>query len=146
MNIEAIKELVKIASENGVELLEVESEGTIVKIKMPFGERLSNTSLTVAANAQNPAKPAAAPQEQAIACAVNTICSPMVGVFYGSPSPDSEPFVKVGDKIKKGDVLCVIEAMKLMNEITSEQDGEIAEICVKNGQVVEFSQALFKLV
>lgn len=73
------------------------------------------------------------------------ITSPMIGVFYAAPSPDSPPFVRVGSKVKKGDVLCIIEAMKLMNEITSEVDGEIAEICVENGQVVEYSQVLFRI-
>jgi acetyl-CoA carboxylase biotin carboxyl carrier protein len=72
--------------------------------------------------------------------------SPMVGVFYSSPNPDAEPFVTVGSKVKKGDVLCIVEAMKLMNEITAEVDGEIADICVQNGQVVEYSQTLFKIV
>jgi acetyl-CoA carboxylase biotin carboxyl carrier protein len=69
----------------------------------------------------------------------------MVGVFYTAPTPESEPYVKVGSTVKKGDVLCVIEAMKLMNEINSDQDGEIAEICAENGSVVEYGQTLFKL-
>lgn len=72
--------------------------------------------------------------------------SPMVGVFYSSPSPDADSFVTVGSKVKKGDVLCIVEAMKLMNEITADIDGEIADICVHNGQVVEYSQTLFKVV
>ena len=72
--------------------------------------------------------------------------SPMVGVFYTSPSPDAEAFVKRGSKVKKGDILCVIEAMKVMNEITSPFDGEVADICSGNGELVEFSQVLFKIV
>lgn len=71
--------------------------------------------------------------------------SPMIGVFYKAPAEDAEPFVKVGDKVKKGDTLCIIEAMKMMNEITSDFDGEIVDICVNNAQVVEFSQVLFKI-
>jgi acetyl-CoA carboxylase biotin carboxyl carrier protein len=71
--------------------------------------------------------------------------SPLVGVFYAAPSPEAEPFVKVGDRIKKGEVLCVVEAMKLMNEITATHDGEIVDICITNGAVVEFGQTLFKL-
>ena len=71
--------------------------------------------------------------------------SPMVGVFYSSPSPDAESFVKIGSKVKKGDVLCIVEAMKLMNEILAESDGEIVDICTKNGEIVEFGQTLFKL-
>lgn len=76
---------------------------------------------------------------------LKSIKSPMVGTFYNSPSPKESPFVKVGDKVKKGDVLCVIEAMKLMNEIESEYDGEIAEICVNNEEMVEYGSLLFKI-
>ena len=71
--------------------------------------------------------------------------SPMVGIFYTAPSPEAEPFVKVGSKVKKGDTLCIIEAMKLMNDVVAEQDGEIVEICAENGSLVEFGQVLFKI-
>lgn len=74
-----------------------------------------------------------------------TITSPMVGTFYQSSSPKEEALVKVGDKVKKGDVLCIIEAMKLMNEIESEYEGEIIEICVKNEEMVEYGKPLFKI-
>lgn len=73
------------------------------------------------------------------------IKSPMVGIFYTAPSPDAEPFVKVGSKVKKGDTLCIIEAMKLMNDVVAEEDGEIVEICAENGALVEFGQILFKI-
>ena len=73
------------------------------------------------------------------------IKSPMVGIFYAAPSPDAEPFVKVGSKVKKGDTLCIIEAMKLMNDVVAEEDGEIVEICAENGSLVEFGQVLFKI-
>lgn len=73
------------------------------------------------------------------------VTSPMVGTFYGSPSPDSESFVKVGDPVKKGDVLCIIEAMKLMNEIESEFSGTVAEVLVKDGDMVEYGTPLFKI-
>ena len=73
------------------------------------------------------------------------INSPMVGIFYSAPSPDAEPFVKVGSKVKKGDTLCIIEAMKLMNDVVAEEDGEIVEICAENGSLVEFGQVLFKI-
>ena len=71
--------------------------------------------------------------------------SPMVGTFYASSSPEKEPFVKVGDKVHKGQVLCIIEAMKLMNEIESEYDGEIVEVCVNNEDMVEYGTPLFKI-
>ena len=71
--------------------------------------------------------------------------SPMVGTFYASSSPEKDPFVKVGDKVHKGQVLCIIEAMKLMNEIESEYDGEIVEVCVNNEDMVEYGTPLFKI-
>lgn len=71
--------------------------------------------------------------------------APMVGTFYQSSSPDQEAFVKVGDKVHKGQVLCIVEAMKLMNEIESEFDGEIVEVCVKNEDIVEYGMPLFKI-
>ena len=75
----------------------------------------------------------------------NLVKSPMVGTFYLKPSPDASPYVEVGKKVKKGDVLCIIEAMKLMNEIESEFDGEISEILVEDGSPVEYGKPLFKI-
>ena len=75
---------------------------------------------------------------------VHEIRSPMVGVFYAAPSPQEEPFVSIGARVKKGDVLCVIEAMKLMNEIVADQDGEVVDVCVSNGQAVEYGTPLFR--
>lgn len=76
---------------------------------------------------------------------VFTISSPMVGIYYAASAEDAKPYVKVGDTVKQGDVLCMIEAMKLLNEITAEQDGVIAEICVKNAQTVDYGMPLFKI-
>ena len=76
----------------------------------------------------------------------NIVKSPMVGTFYIKPAPTAEPYVEVGKKVKKGDILCIIEAMKLMNEIESEYDGEIAEIYVKDGESVEYGKPLFRMV
>lgn len=145
MDIKSIKELVKIAAENGVETLEVAVGEMTVKIKMPYGEAtLAKAEMVIplpqTAVAAAPVAPVAEPAKG------RAVKSPMVGVFYEAASPDSQPFVKVGDKVKKGDVLCIIEAMKLLNEIVSEQEGEVAEVCVQNGQIVEFSQPLFRLI
>lgn len=71
--------------------------------------------------------------------------SPMVGIFYAASDPESPPYVQKGDKVKKGDTLCLIEAMKLMNEVVAERDGEVVDICVENGSLVEFGQVLFKI-
>ena len=73
------------------------------------------------------------------------IKSPMVGTFYSKPAPDKDTFVKIGDNVKKGQVVCIVEAMKLMNEIESEFDGEIVEVCVNDGDVVEYGMPLFKI-
>ena len=92
--------------------------------------------------AGEPAPQAAQPQAQP-AAAGKAVTSPMVGVFYAAPAPDQPPFVSMGDRVKKGQVLCIIEAMKLMNEITAEQDGTVREICAQNGELVEYGQPLF---
>ena len=76
---------------------------------------------------------------------LNDVKAPLVGVFYAAPSPEEDVYVKVGDRVNKGDVLCVIEAMKMFNEIKAETSGTIAEICVENGNVVEYGQTLFKI-
>ena len=76
---------------------------------------------------------------------ITSVKSPMVGVFYAAPTEDAEPFVKVGDQVKKGDTLCIIEAMKLMNEVVAENDGIIEAICVENGQLVEYGTELFRI-
>lgn len=75
----------------------------------------------------------------------SSVTSPIVGVFYAAPAENAEPFVSVGDRVSKGTTLCIIEAMKLMNEITADEDGVIVEICVRNGQVVEYGTELFRL-
>lgn len=77
---------------------------------------------------------------------VSEITTPLVGVFYSASSPDAKPYVEIGTKVKKGDVLCIVEAMKLMNEITADFDGEIVDICAENGQIVEYGQILFKMI
>lgn len=91
-----------------------------------------------------PTLPAPAPAPVAAADGV-AVKAPMLGVFYAASAPDAEPFVKVGDRVKKGDILCIIEAMKMMNEITAEADGTVAEIKAENGKIVEFGQVLFLL-
>ena len=96
---------------------------------------------TPAAPAAEPvAAPAAAPKPGAA-----EVCAPMVGVFYVAPSPGAEPFVRVGSKVKKGETLCILEAMKLMNEVVAECDGEVAEICAADGELVEYGRVLFRI-
>ena len=87
---------------------------------------------------EDPAPAPAAPQQTG-----TPLTSPMVGTFYRAPSPGADPFVKVGDTVKKGQVVCIIEAMKLLNEVEADMDGTVKEVCVENGQPVEFGQSLF---
>lgn len=90
--------------------------------------------------------PAEAPSDEALDMAHTTaVRAPMVGVFYAAPAPGAEPFVHVGSKVKKGETLCVIEAMKVMNEVTAEADGEVVDICVKDGDLVEYGCCLMKI-
>ena len=85
------------------------------------------------------------PVAESTAADAISVTSPMVGVFYRAPAENAEPYVKVGDRVEAGTVLCLVEAMKMMNEITAECDGVITEICVENGQVVDFGRELFKI-
>ena len=92
--------------------------------------------------AAEPVEPTAPAQ---VASGATEVCAPMVGVFYVAPSPGAEPFVHVGSKVKKGETLCILEAMKLMNEVVAECDGEIAEICANDGDLVEYGRVLFRI-
>lgn len=90
--------------------------------------------------------PGPEPEEAPLDMSRTTVVhAPMVGVFYAAPSPGAEPFVTVGSKVKKGDTLCVIEAMKVMNEVTAEVDGEVVDVCVKDGELVEYGCCLMKI-
>ena len=91
------------------------------------------------------AEPAAPAAPAPVASGAIEVCAPMVGVFYVAPSPGAEPFVHVGSKVKKGETLCILEAMKLMNEVVAECDGEIAEICASDGDLVEYGRVLFRI-
>ena len=151
MDVKKIESLAKLMQETGLTGLEL-VEGDVEL-------RLERQQEVVAVAPAAPVMPVAAPAPAAGAEALGVsheqaapqkegtlVLSPTVGVFYASPSPDARPFVEVGDQVKKGDTLCIIEAMKLMNEIPAEVDGTVAEICVGNGQVVEYNQPLFRIV
>ncbi len=156
MNMKEIKELLQMMAEHDLTELEIDKEG--LKVKFKKGQEF-HTALPLAPApriylpAQSGGGDAAAPQSapvqlpaaNALPANVVLIKSPMVGTFYAAPAPDQPPYISVGAKIKEGDVLCIIEAMKLMNEIKSESVGEVIEIMVKNGQPVEFDQPLFKV-
>ena len=145
MNVKQIRELAQIARENGLSAIEITEGESHVRIERAAAPAAAPAS--VAAPVEE-AAPAAAPAREETNVDFNRareIKSPMVGVFYAAPSPDAKPFVEVGSRVKKGDVVCIVEAMKLMNEIAAEFDGEVVDICVHNGDVVEFGQTLVKL-
>ncbi|MBQ8552375.1 MAG: acetyl-CoA carboxylase biotin carboxyl carrier protein [Clostridia bacterium] len=92
-----------------------------------------------------PAAPQIAPEAASASAPAATVNAPLLGVAYAASSPEAEPFIKVGDKVKKGDIICIIEAMKVMNEIESDKDGEVTEILFENGKMVEFGQPLISV-
>ncbi len=136
IDIETLKEYIKILEDSSLSCIEISDEEDSIRLEREL---------------YAPEAPAAAPQAVAApaapvpAAAGNAIKSPMVGVFYAAPAPDKPAFVSVGDTINKGDVVCIIEAMKIMNEITADKSGTVTEILVENGDVIEFDQPLFKL-
>ena len=146
MNFEEIKKLVSLMEESKLNELEVElPDGTKVGMKKN-NAKLENTTenvqyLTIPnPNTQIVETKKEEPQEE-----YKIVKSPMVGTFYSKSAPDAKPYVEVGSKVEKGDILCIVEAMKLMNEIESEFDGEIVEVCVKDGEMVDYGKPLFKL-
>ena len=149
MNIKQIRELAQIVSENGLSAIEIVEGENRVRIERAVAAPAAVPAVvSMPAPAAAPTAPAPAPAAEETNVDFNRtreIKSPMVGVFYAAPSPDAKPFVEVGSKVKKGDIVCIVEAMKLMNEITAEFDGEVVDICVHNGDVVEYGQTLFKL-
>lgn len=146
MNIKEIREVINLMNENGLTEIELEKDGLKIRLKKGQGGSVETAVSEQAAQAPAPAQPAPqaqgaqadAPQKKNL-----EIKSPMVGTFYKAPSPDSPPFVKVGDNVDVGQVVCIIEAMKLMNEIKSEVKGKIAAVLVENADPVEFGQILF---
>jgi len=141
-----IEKLAKIIADNELTEISLEDGEQAITIRKDLPEVIS---AGVPMPAQAPAVAQAAapiaqaePESTGAAHNGNAIVSPMVGTFYSKPSPDAEPFVKVGDTVSAGDKVCIIEAMKLMNEIESEFSGKITEICVTDGQAVEYGQPI----
>lgn len=149
MDVKKIESLAKLMKETGLTGLELVEEGQQLRLERQVEVVAAPVAAAVPA-APVPATGAEAlgvtHEEPAPVKDGTLVLAPTVGVFYSAPSPDARPFVEVGDQVKKGDTLCIIEAMKLMNEIPAEVDGTIAEVCVGNGQVVEYNQPLFRIV
>jgi acetyl-CoA carboxylase biotin carboxyl carrier protein len=142
MNIKRIKEIVDLMNENDLAQIEIEEEGAKIKLtKRAAG--IVEQVIAPAVQPQAAGAPGAAEKPREAPKAGKEVKSPMVGTFYRSPSPDTDPYVQVGDMVQKGDVLCIVEAMKLMNEVKAEFGGRIMEICVENAEPVEYGQNLF---
>lgn len=149
MNYEDIKKLIDDMGTASIDELEIEfPEGLKISMKKNTNKEVLTTTIqpqttmpTIQVNTENNV----VKEEKKCEEDFKIIKSPMVGTFYASPAPDKDSFVKVGDKVKKGQVVCIVEAMKLMNEIESEFDGEIVEVCVKDSDVVEYGMPLFKI-
>jgi acetyl-CoA carboxylase biotin carboxyl carrier protein len=151
LTFEQIKELIELVSRHRLEGVEVERAGLRVKIsgQQQRGEAPPATRAAAPAAAETavpaatpPAAPAAEPAAPAGSHILN---SPIVGTFYAAPAPDAPAYVRVGDRVRKGQVMCIVEAMKLMNEIESDVDGVVLEIYPKNAQPVEFGEPLFAI-
>jgi len=145
MTLKELKEMIGLMEEHGLAELEVEKNGLKIKLKRGAGltsPKSVSTEITGAHALEGPTpRSAPAPEDENVVI----IRSPMVGTFYAAPAPDQEPFVTKGKAVQVGDVLCIVEAMKLMNEIKSEVSGRMVDILVGNGQPVEFDQPLFKI-
>lgn len=156
MDSKRLAEIADVMEDRGLTRVRVEEpDGTAVELErasaaqpvavpMPMPSAMA---APVAAPATAPAAPepaaqalAAAPEPQGV-----EVTAPMVGVFYAAPAPGDEPFVRVGSKVKAGETLCIIEAMKVLNEVTAEADGEVLEICVADGDLVEFGSCLMRI-
>ncbi|MGG0788314.1 acetyl-CoA carboxylase biotin carboxyl carrier protein [Peribacillus simplex] len=158
MKVQEIREIIKLVDQSNISEFVFENEGTKIKLKktetgtvlQPVAApdvvqanaavEVKPAAVPAVPKAVEPAKPAAAVIEQEN---LHKITSPMVGTFYQSPAPDSPAYVKTGDKVTGDSIVCIVEAMKLFNEIEAEVSGEIVEVLVKEGQLVEYGQPLF---
>jgi len=158
IDLEFIERLIKVLDESGVDSLEIERGGTRVKLSKTPAANAGPVSFVSSGLA--PAAPAPAASASGAAPAAGSeadaappvaksnlvdITAPMVGTFYQSPAPDAPAYVEPGSRVKPGDTLCIIEAMKLMNELECEITGTIVEVCIDNAQPVEFGQVLFRV-
>lgn len=157
MDSKRLAEIADVMEDRGLTRVRVEEpDGTAVELErasatqpvavpMPMPGAVTAPAVApvaMPANAPEPAAqtPAAAPEPKG-----TEVTAPMVGVFYAAPAPSDEPFVRVGSKVKAGETLCIIEAMKVLNEVTAETDGEVLEICVADGDLVEFGSCLMRI-
>lgn len=142
MDLRKLKTLIDLVSESGIAELEItEGEGKVRIVK--FSQTVQPVAYAQQAPAAAPAAPVAAAPAEPAAPVGHTVKAPMVGTFYRAPNPGASPFVEIGQAVKEGEPLCIIEAMKLLNEIEADKSGVIKEILVENGEPVEYGQPLF---
>lgn len=148
MDLKEIRTLIDLMKKNGLAVFKMEREGFKITLKTADAESATQIITSAApapvmsAAAPVPAAPAPAPARES---SLKEIKSPMVGTFYSSPSPDAAPFISVGQEVTADTVVCIVEAMKVMNEIKAEIAGTVAEVCAENGKPVQFGQALFRI-
>lgn len=146
MDSKRLAEIADVMEDRGLTRVRVEEpDGTAVELErasaaQPVAVPMPMPGAVTAPAVAPVAMPAAAPEPQGA-----EVTAPMVGVFYAAPAPGDEPFVHVGSKVKAGETLCIIEAMKVLNEVTAEADGEVLEICVADGDLVEFGSCLMRI-
>lgn len=145
-----LKSLIDLIKDTEVAELEVEKDGVRVRIKKsggtgPSGSRRTRETVSTALPGPTAVQGSAPQAPEGVEEKYYVVFSPIVGTFYRAPSPDAEPYVNVGDIVKKGQILCIVEAMKLMNEIEAEMAGKIVEILVQDAQPVEYGEVLFKI-
>jgi len=155
MDIKKIKELAQLLDKEQLTAIEVsEGDSTIRLERNPvnhtvigggFGSQPNFDAAFSVAPIASASSVAVSKEEPVDFNNASEFKAPIIGVYYSAPSPDSKPFIEVGKKIKKGDVVCIIEAMKVLNEITADKDGTVIDICIQNGAVVEYGQVLFKI-
>jgi len=139
MELDLLRDLLALMEENGLSEMEVEQDGVRIRLKKAGAE----VRQEVVVQSAVPAGEAEAPPERE--SGLVEITSPMVGTFYRAASPDAEAFVQIDDVVDEDSVICIIEAMKVMNEIKAEKSGRVVEICADNGEAVEYGQALFRI-
>lgn len=155
MDFKGIENLIKAMSESNLSSMEIEYNGIAIKMKKENNKSYKQEIISGEYEKENRDNIVEEKKLELLNNEEKTdvstednfieIVSPIVGTFYESPGADKKPYVKVGDKVKKGDIVCIVEAMKVMNEIEAEIDGEIVEISVKNEQMVQYGEVLFKI-
>lgn len=144
MDLDEIKELISLMDDAMLAEIELEEDGRRIRIKKASAEPIVVAPAVVAAGRAEASTAAPFPvSEKEPLAHQHQVTSPIVGTFYTAASPNTDPYVALGDLVKKGQVICIVEAMKLMNEIESDMDGRIVKICAEDGAAVEYGEALF---